>query len=101
MLFPQFCDEENSYNSSFSSTVLSSAPNRETVVVASTQFPDDQRPDSLPSDEDCFCCCTHVMPSPVFHSFESAELAITRNTTHRIFIPSAPPDNPYHPPRLA
>lgn len=102
MLFPQLCNEENLHGSSFSNTLPSSAIKGEAFsVIASSEFPDNQRSDSQPKDEDCFCCCTHVMPSPVFHSFENAELAIERSTGHRLLIPSAPPDNPYHPPRAA
>ena len=105
MLFPQLCNEEELSGASLSSTLLSS-PNHGEVgkafaAINSNEFPDDQRSDPQHRDEDCFCCCTHVMPSPVFASPGDAELVISRGAVHRVFIPSAPSDNPYHPPRLA
>lgn len=51
------------------------------------------------TDDDCFCCCSHVLPgSPVNH--------VTLNTMPRIDIPligslpSAPTQDTFHPPRL-
>jgi hypothetical protein len=103
MLFPQLCNEEVLFGGSFS-TVLASNNDSEVrkafAINNSSQFPDDQPSDPQHRDEDCFCCCTHVMPSPVFASPDDAELVISRSTVDRIFIPAAPSDNPYHPPRL-
>ena len=104
MLFPQLCSEEELLGSSFISTLVKTDDGeveQAFVVSDSSEFPDDQRSDPQHRDEDCFCCCTHVMPSPAFASPGNAELVISRNTVPRIFIPSAPSDNPYHPPRLA
>ena len=102
MLFPQLCNEENLVGGGFSSTSLPSANDSEAFVVNnSSELPDDQSSDPQHRDEDCFCCCAHVMPSPLFANPDDAELVISRSTVHRIFIPSAPSDNPYHPPRLA
>ena len=105
MLFPQLCNEEEPFGGSFNSTGLSARNDAEVgkafAVYGSSEFPDDQPSDPQHRDEDCFCCCTHVMPSPVFASPDDAELVISSVTVARIFIPSAPSDNPYHPPRLA
>lgn len=105
MLFPQLCNEEELFGGSFSSTLPSSTNDGEVgkafAAINSSEFPDDQRSDPQHRDEDCFCCCTHVMPSPVFASPGDAELVTSRSTVPRIFIPSAPSDNPYHPPRFA
>jgi len=103
MLFPQLCNEEVLFGGSFS-TVLSSNDSEAGklfAVSSSSEFPDGPRSDPQHREEDCFCCCAHVMPSPVFASPEDAELVISRSTVARISIPSAPSENPYHPPRLA
>lgn len=102
MLFPQLCNEE-SFGGSLSNTVLATTHDAEAVlaVIASSELPDDQRSGPEHRDEDCFCCCAHVMPSPVFASPADAELVISTSTVHRILVPSAPSDNPYHPPRSA
>ena len=105
MLFPQLCNDEEFFGASFSSRWLRSSNDSEAVnayaVDSSGEVPDDQRSDPQHRDEDCFCCCTHVMPSSVFASPDDAELVISSSPLARIFIPSAPSDNPYHPPRLA
>jgi hypothetical protein len=106
MLFPQLCNGEEPFGGSFSSTWLGATNDVQVgkafAVDGSKQLPDDQRSDPQQHrDEDCFCCCTHVMPSPVFASPDDTELVVSRSTVARIFIPSAPSDNPYHPPRLA
>ena len=55
-------------------------------------------PDS--TEEDCFCCCSHVMPC------FSVDY-VTPNTTPRVGIdliasvPAPPPQDAFHPPRLA
>ena len=101
MLFPQLCNEE-SFGGSFNRTWLVATNESEPLVVdSSREFPDDQRSNPQHRDEDCFCCCTHVMPSAVFASPDDAEPIISKSTGPRIFIPSAPADNPYHPPRFA
>lgn len=105
MLFPQLCTGEEPFGGSFGSTwlvpTIDSAQEQAFAVDGSSGFPGDQHSDPQHRDEDCFCCCTHVMPSPVFASPDDAELVISTSTVHRIFIPSPPSDNPYHPPRLA
>src|SRR5687767_7200837 len=97
MLFPQLCNEEELFGGSFSSTVLSSTNDAEVgqviAVNGSGESPNDHRSDPQHRDEDCFCCCTHVMPSAVFASPDDAELVILRSPVPSIFIPSAPPDN--------
>jgi hypothetical protein len=105
MLFPQLCNDEEIVGGSFSRTVIMSANEGEVmpafVADDPTGLPDDQRSDQQHRDEDCFCCCAHVMPSPVFANPDDAELLISTSTLPRVFIPSAPSDNPYHPPRSA
>ena len=71
------------------------------VISASSseESQDDQR--SSPStDEDCFCCCTNVMASPVFASSANADLKMNTSLEENIPIPTAPLNNPYHPPRF-
>ena len=66
---------------------------------SSEKSSDEQR--SNPSrDEDCFCCCTHVMPSPVFASLVNTVLKMNTGLEESTRIPTAPLNNPYHPPRF-
>jgi hypothetical protein len=62
----------------------------------------DSHSDSSPasSEEDCFCCCSHILPG---FSFEY----VTLNTIPRVDIaliaslPAPPPQDTFHPPRQA
>jgi hypothetical protein len=103
MLFPQLCSEEELFGASFNSasTATNDRDLRETFAVHRlNESPGDQNPDQQHREEDCFCCCAHVMPSPVFAN-PAADLPLSRSVARRVFLPSAPSDNPYHPPRLA
>ncbi len=104
LLFPELCNDEP-YSSGFVSSSLLDHDTRETATAflenRSSESQDDERSGPQHKEEDCFCCCTHVMPSPAFASLENAELVRSSSMVHSIFIPSAPSDNPYHPPRLA
>ena len=55
---------------------------------------------TTPIGEECFCCCSHILPSL---RFEVAEL--NRNPLASgfgdTFLPVPPPQNTYHPPRLS
>lgn len=71
------------------------------VSAISTDSPHQQQP-SQPDleQEDCFCCCAHVIPSvsvtapPLCSQVKVKEASIAS-------MPSSPPNNPYHPPRLS
>jgi hypothetical protein len=55
-------------------------------------------PTAPSSQEDCFCCCAHIVPSPHFHFavFQRAEQALTFYHFNQVTA-AAPPL--YHPPR--
>jgi hypothetical protein len=70
----------------------------------STLPPDAPTPeDSRPHEEDCFCCCAHVLPPALLSAAASpnflspAPKIITRKAT----FPTAPHQPVYHPPRFA
>lgn len=104
LLFPQLCSEEPvSIAVNQSLPVSKNAINGETSAQFAKSLPNDSGEDRRsdpPRDEDCFCCCTHVMPSPGFVNPESAELKLPNNSTKNALIPSAPLNTPYHPPRF-
>lgn len=105
LLFPQLCSEEPvNMAVSQSLPVLNEGKDTEFFVRVAGSLPgdhsEDQRSDP-PRDEDCFCCCTHVMASPGFVSPDNVELKLPFSSQQEIPILSAPPNNPYHPPRFA
>ncbi len=107
LVFPQLCSEEavGVMAISASAALPPQANSREssgTVALSASSDPErEQRSDPPPRDEDCFCCCTHVMPSPLFITPGNAELSLPPTFRQNISILSAPPNNPYHPPRIA
>ncbi|HYJ84868.1 MAG TPA: hypothetical protein VEW46_02270 [Pyrinomonadaceae bacterium] len=105
LLFPELCSEEP-----VTITVNQSLPgsnetvNDETSGLVAESLPTDSREDRRsdpPRDEDCFCCCTHVVPSQAYSNPGDAELKLPNSMQQEISILSAPPNNPYHPPRFA
>jgi hypothetical protein len=104
LLAPQFCSEEPinmSVNQHFSTpeeSVIEQTP----PFIAAMPGESDEEPTPVPcQDEDCFCCCTHVMASFGFVNPAKADLKLLSDTQRDLSIPSAPPNNPYHPPRFA
>lgn len=106
LVFPQFCSEEPvniAINQSLPVSKAATIDETDALVAASLpNDSDDRQPsDAPPRDEDCFCCCTHVMASHGFVNPENVELKLPAKAQPDISILSAPPNNPYHPPRFA
>ena len=103
LLFPQLCSEEP-VNMAVNQSVPREAVNDETSALVAVSMPNDSgedQPSDPPRDEDCFCCCTHVMASPGFVNPGNAELKLPTSSQQDLSVLSAPPNNPYHPPRSA
>ncbi len=105
LLFPQLCSEEP-----VNMAVNQSLPvHKETIyddtsALVAVSLPNDsgeERRSDPPRDEDCFCCCTHVMASRGFVNSENAELKVPTGSQPDTSIFSAPLNTPYHPPRFA
>lgn len=58
----------------------------------------DSRPQPL--EEDCFCCCPHILPT---YQIESPVLTakLPQHPAPAASLPNAPPGGTYHPPRSA
>jgi len=79
-----------------------SADSREDKLAISPSTPKDHSNDrEAPRDEDCFCCCAHVLPSPVFVDSDNAELTELHTAPIRATLPTAPSNSLYRPPRSA
>ena len=61
----------------------------------------EQAPDSAPHEEDCFCCCAHVLPSTVVANIGASELRSQSAPPNLVSLQSPPLRGPYHPPRSA
>lgn len=50
--------------------------------------------------EDCFCCCSHILPSANF-SHRPVELFLQISDLNKLVLPAAPPRDTFRPPRRA
>ena len=55
--------------------------------------------ESVPGEEDCFCCCTHIVPV-AFYKFARPLLQTAPIASSPLNIPTAPQTKLFHPPRL-
>jgi len=56
--------------------------------------------DSAPAEDDCFCCCSHVLPGVIFHVDDSGFAPSVSEPTITA-LPTAPPQSAFRPPRLS
>jgi hypothetical protein len=97
-LAPQLCDGK------MSGLTLAGAADSSTNEPARLAAPGQPCPES-PSEpesfeEDCFCCCSHIIHSP-FVSVAHLNLGLPPGDLALVSLPSAPPRDTFHPPRLA
>lgn len=96
---PQFCSE--------ASGVLSISEAARASMILSVLSPAaDNNQKELPSeqpssDEDCFCCCAHVVPGRAIAAIAITDLMPSFTVQRKIDLPSPPLQSPYHPPRFA
>lgn len=61
-----------------------------------------ERPETeTPHEEDCFCCCAHVLTGLAFKVVENVELKSTQTAYEERSVLSPPLPLQYHPPRFA
>jgi hypothetical protein len=54
----------------------------------------------LQAEEECFCCCTHILPS-IHFAAASLDTTLPENDLTNPHLPSPPPQNTFHPPRFS
>jgi hypothetical protein len=70
-------------------------------IEQSTRQDQNQFPEQPANDEDCFCCCTHVIPGTITVSLESADAAAPSRILDHLSILSPTLPSEFHPPRFA
>jgi hypothetical protein len=104
VFFPQVCGDEQTL---LSLTSLVEAPEMSTgkaaadlASVGDHGSQPGQDSHQSPADEDCFCCCSHIIPSP--HINVAALNCLPQLDDPAIFsLPLPHPHGPFHPPRLS
>jgi hypothetical protein len=101
---PQLCSEEFSYQEIVqvvAASDLSDQARTLPAIDAAKNSPGDPTPREHSQDEDCFCCCTHVLPGHVTAPVAIAELSPDIAALKKIDVASPVIRGPYHPPRSA
>lgn len=109
ILMPQyFCDDEiGGISLPVAAAELNAdeRPAGDRDEVASVAGSDDSRSrqplDTSPHEEDCFCCCAHVLPSLPFAPAKISEARQPMAVFVNDPLPSPPLRGTYHPPRIA
>ncbi len=103
--YPQLCSEELASLGSAAHQTLrvnSDSPSQAGLLVSANSGSHQNQPSNQESqEEDCFCCCAHVVAGMVF----VPPIALLQNSDVSIRKLSATPQNeferPYHPPRFS
>ncbi len=100
LTLPEFCGEEMGIRG----FVQAKSTDTGSVAAFATDSSEPmQDPPSEPthSDEDCFCCCIHVLPGHAIAPVGISELSSGFAALKLIDVASPPLQGPYHPPRFA
>lgn len=105
LLVPQVCAEERGLTTIEANEVKATTPDLASSVssVASDRSTrkHNQVPDQQQRDEDCFCCCAHIIPGTVFHGSSISEIVSLSLPTKPALIPLQLAKAYFHPPRFA
>ena len=96
---PQLCCEGIG-NLVISSAASAQYINGATAFIIADDFKHEQSSDSSDIEEDCFCCCSHILPS-VHFDVAVLEIKPPASLPANATLPTAPPQKPFHPPRLS
>ncbi|MGB7923370.1 MAG: hypothetical protein WCF57_09010 [Pyrinomonadaceae bacterium] len=100
-----FCGEEMGGLPVVSHAAPLSRVNTENVTTKSTDFSDgshqEEPSDQIPHQEDCFCCCAHVLPGLIFANPGASEIKSSNLQLEKDRLPDPPLRSTYHPPRFA
>ena len=60
----------------------------------------EESPEPGSDNEDCFCCCSHIIPA-IHFTVSGADLKTPSTDLFNSSLPTSPPQSRYHPPRLS
>jgi hypothetical protein len=107
LLVPQVCTEDlgGLHSEALVSVSVDNVGNNARPTSVGTQQGNSQKEESKQQstsyDEDCFCCCAHILPVSHFVPREGGELVEISPDSDPEGLPSSPLHKAFHPPRLA
>ena len=99
MVSPQFCNDGAGLPSGF---IVADVARETTIENQNSRTDRDSHSDSTPAstDEDCFCCCSHIVLGSDFN-IGTLIPGVRLNIPSADILPIPPPQGTFHPPRLA
>ena len=105
LLVPQVCAEERGFTTIEANDLQATTPDLASYVSSlasdTSNKEHNQLPDQQQRDEDCFCCCAHVIPGSVFHGSSISEIVSISLPTKQALVALQLPKAYFHPPRFA
>ncbi|HKR61858.1 MAG TPA: hypothetical protein VJS64_19380 [Pyrinomonadaceae bacterium] len=104
IVYPQICGEEfgkvASSNSSLPGAAAAVPSEHKSLASADDDAQRNQPQNQEPRDEDCFCCCAHVIAGMMFVPPVMPHLKLARTDHEFLATPQNEFENPNPPPRL-
>ncbi len=106
---PQLCSEEllglSGEVQAVELTPVNNGSAHSNAAVAVVTTPENSQKDRSSNqsaqDEDCFCCCAHVLPGMMFVTISNFDLKSPAVSVKHNSLPTPPHQSTYHPPRFA
>ena len=101
---PQLCGEEFTLGPVTAAAQVDLSSELPDIFLAGADQKQEQEgpaPSAPHTDEDCFCCCTHVLPGITNHPNGSSRIVSLPTTSDGVIAASADLKALYHPPRFA
>lgn len=98
---PEFCAEEIGIPKFAQTASSTGARSNDAFAADASESRQDPPSEPAHSDEDCFCCCTHVLPGHATAPVDVPEFTSLFAALRINDVASPPLKGPYHPPRFA
>lgn len=101
VFFPGLCEGKSEMRAVAIVAPVATAFTPDLTMMAEARQGSQSTPDESPAvEDDCFCCCTHILPIG-FYKFSHPPLQLDPLSLHLTNIPSAPVAELFRPPKIA
>jgi hypothetical protein len=98
---PELCRGEGTAAEEIGVANTPTAANQARIFISSATQPGGESSTEPCCDEDCFCCCAHIVPAPITVSIGSSESASLASAEQYLTILTPALPSEFHPPRFA
>lgn len=101
LMLPQLCCDELGCSSETGAEASATSAADDAVLVAASDSQGEQQHSEQPAAEKgCFCCCARILQSQRFVA-DIALVNVEPSDPEICILPSSPPSETFHPPRLS